>query len=65
HKVIGDRIEAGTFMVAAAITKGELAIHNCNIDHMLAVTDRLQNIGVTIDATEDGCVDADGRAKAG
>lgn len=56
HKVIGDRIEAGTFMVAAAITKGELAIHNCNIDHMLAVTDRLQSIGVTVDETEDGCV---------
>jgi UDP-N-acetylglucosamine 1-carboxyvinyltransferase len=56
YKVIGDRIEAGTFMVAAAITKGELRLRNCNLDHMVAVVDRLEHIGVTIDATEDGCV---------
>lgn len=56
HKVIGDRIEAGTFMVAAAITKGNLHIHNCNLDHMVAVTDCLKNIGVDIDPAENGCI---------
>ena len=56
YRVIGDRIEAGTFMVAAAITKGQLRLHNCNLDHMLAIVDRLEHIGVTIDSVDDGCV---------
>lgn len=56
HKVIGDRIEAGTFMVAAAITKGNLHIHNCNLDHMVAITDCLESIGVDIAPAEDGCI---------
>ena len=55
YRIIGDRIEAGTFMVAAAITKGRLRLKNCNLDHMLAIVDRLEHIGVTIDPTDDGC----------
>ncbi len=55
YPVIGDRIEAGTFMVAAAITKGHLKISNCNLDHMLAVTDRFRHIGVQVEKTETGC----------
>ena len=55
-EVIPDRIEAGTFMVAAAITAGELKISNCRLDDMMAVVDRLRNIGVTVDAAKDGCV---------
>jgi len=49
HTVIPDRIEAGTFMVAAAITNGEVAIHNVRLDHMLAVVDRLREIGVSVE----------------
>jgi UDP-N-acetylglucosamine 1-carboxyvinyltransferase len=56
HEVIPDRIEAGTFMVAAAITKGELKLTNCRLDDMMAVVDRLRNIGVTVEPTENGCV---------
>ena len=56
HKVIPDRIEAGTFMVAAAITAGELRLHNCRLDDMMAVVHKLRNIGITIDAANDGCV---------
>jgi UDP-N-acetylglucosamine 1-carboxyvinyltransferase len=56
HRVIGDRIEAGTFMVAAAITAGRLRLRNCRLEHLLAVVDRLERIGVTIEPTEDGCV---------
>jgi len=56
HQVIPDRIEAGTFMVAAAITAGKLHLHNCRLDDMMAVVDKLRNIGVTIDADDDGCV---------
>jgi len=56
HQVIPDRIEAGTFMVAAAITSGELHLHNCRLDDMMAVVDKLRNIGIIIDAEDDGCV---------
>ncbi|MCK5000713.1 MAG: UDP-N-acetylglucosamine 1-carboxyvinyltransferase [Anaerohalosphaera sp.] len=56
HRVIGDRIEAGTFMVAAAITAGKLEIKNCSLNDMVAVVDRLEKIGVRIDPTEDGCI---------
>ncbi len=56
YEVIPDRIEAGTFMIAAAITAGELSLHNCRLDDMMAVVDRLRNIGVTVDAANNGCV---------
>ena len=49
HRVIPDRIEAGTFMVAAAITNGELELKNCRLDHLGAVVDRLRHIGVTVE----------------
>ena len=55
-EVIPDRIEAGTFMVAAAITAGELRLQNCRLNDMMAVVDRLRDIGVTVDADGDGCV---------
>ncbi len=55
-EVIPDRIEAGTFMAAAAITAGELRLKNCRLDDMMAVVDRLRNIGVTVDADGDGCL---------
>lgn len=56
YEVIPDRIEAGTFMVAAAITAGELLLQNCRLNDMMAVVDRLRDIGVTVDAQGDGCV---------
>jgi len=55
-EVIPDRIEAGTFMVAAAITESELRLRNCRLDDMMAVVDRFRNIGVTVDVEGDGCV---------
>jgi UDP-N-acetylglucosamine 1-carboxyvinyltransferase len=36
-------------MIAAAITNGELELKNCNIDHLIAVTDRLEEVGVKIE----------------
>ncbi|HOK95320.1 MAG TPA: UDP-N-acetylglucosamine 1-carboxyvinyltransferase [Anaerohalosphaeraceae bacterium] len=53
--VIHDRIEAGTFMVAAAITRGQMKIQHCNLNHMMAVTDRLRHIGVNVESCDDGC----------
>lgn len=53
HRVIPDRIEAGTFMVAAAITAGELIITNCPLDALMAATDCLEHIGVEVEALDD------------
>ncbi|MBM4102576.1 MAG: UDP-N-acetylglucosamine 1-carboxyvinyltransferase [Planctomycetes bacterium] len=55
YKVIGDRIEAGTFMVAAAITGGSLYVRHCSLNDMVAITDRLNHIGVDVEETPDGC----------
>ena len=52
HTVIPDRIEAGTFMIAAAMSGGELTVNNCRLDHMLAVVDNLRRIGVTVEKSD-------------
>ena len=49
HRIIPDRIECGTFIMAAAITNGELELKHCNLDHLIAVQDRLDEIGVKIE----------------
>jgi len=56
HTIIGDRVEAGTFMVAAAITAGRVELKNCRLGDMMAVVDKLAGIGVCIEPTADGCV---------
>jgi UDP-N-acetylglucosamine 1-carboxyvinyltransferase len=61
YRIIPDRIEAGTFMVAAAITNGELEIRNCRLDHLSAVVDRLRQIGVSIERNNGVAVVASGR----
>jgi len=49
HTIIPDRIETGTFLVAAAITGGELEIKGCNPEHITAVIQKLREAGVEID----------------
>ena len=56
YQVIADRIEAGTFMAAAAITRGELKIENCRLVDLMAVVDKLRNVGVTVEPADQGCV---------
>jgi len=48
HRIIPDRIECGTFLIAAAMTNGELELKHCNLDHLIAVTDRLEEVGIRI-----------------
>ena len=48
HKPLPDRIEAGTFMVAAAITKGDIEINNIVPEHSQAVIDKLSLAGADI-----------------
>lgn len=49
HTIIPDRIETGTFMVAAAITGGEIEIKSCRPDHLTAVIEKLREAGVDIE----------------
>jgi UDP-N-acetylglucosamine 1-carboxyvinyltransferase len=49
HTVIPDRIEAGTFLVAGAITGGELTITHCAPEHLGAVIPKLEQAGVPIE----------------
>jgi UDP-N-acetylglucosamine 1-carboxyvinyltransferase len=54
HRIIPDRIEAGTFMIAAAITNGDLELHGAKMEHMRALVDRLRRVGVVIERGEKG-----------
>lgn len=49
HTIIPDRIETGTFIVAAAITGGEIEIKSCRPEHLTAVIEKLREAGVVID----------------
>ncbi len=53
HSIIPDRIETGTFLVAAAITNGELTIENCQPKHLEAVINKLREAGVEIEQIDD------------
>ena len=48
HTIIPDRIEAGTFLAAAVITGGELAIESCNPEHLTGVIAQLKKAGVQV-----------------
>lgn len=50
-KIIPDRIEAGTFMAAAVLTKGDVTIENCIPGHLGAIIDKLQLAGANISIT--------------
>ena len=54
HAVIPDRIEAGTFLVAGAITGGELLLTDCEPKHLGALIDKLRECGVYIKCEGDG-----------
>lgn len=55
HQLIGDRIEAGTFAVAAAITQGDLKLTNINPELLGVVLELLKNCGVNVEVG-DGCI---------
>ena len=65
HTVIPDRIETGTFMVAAAITGGDVKITNCIPEYIEPVIVKLTEAGVNIDTWKDFIrVKANGKMKA-
>lgn len=53
HTVIPDRIETGTYALAAAITGGRLKIRRCRPDHLETVLRKLEAAGVTVQKTSD------------
>lgn len=48
HAIIQDRIEAGTFMVAAALTKGNVLIKDAIAEHNIPLISKLEEMGVTV-----------------
>ena len=56
HTIIPDRIEAGTFMVAGAITGGTVELVDCRPDHLTAIIEKLEETGITIERNRrDAC----------
>jgi len=49
YRINPDRIEAGTFLIAGAITGGDLIVANCNPEHLRAVIVKLEETGVRVD----------------
>ncbi len=65
HRVIADRIEAGTWAIAAAITGGDLMIEGASQRHLDALVDVLVETGASVEAVNDGLhVVANGRPKS-
>ncbi len=64
YSIIPDQIEAGTFMVAAAATKGDVLIKNVTPKHLESITAKLIQCGIIVEEYDDSVlVKADGRAK--
>lgn len=51
YEIIPDRIEAGTFMIASAITRGDVTLENVRADHLNAVIEKLKEIGTEVIVT--------------
>jgi UDP-N-acetylglucosamine 1-carboxyvinyltransferase len=61
HTIIPDRIETGTFLVAAAITRGELEIRDCQPEHLTSVIEKLKETGVEISEVNPSTLLASGK----
>ena len=53
YTVMPDRIEAGTYIMAAAITNGDVTLENCPIDSLAAALDRLDAVGVDVEPIDE------------
>src|SRR5262249_18301884 len=54
HVVIPDRIEAGTLLVAAAVTGGEVLVEDARAEHLEAVIAKLREAGCRVESTPEG-----------
>ena len=64
HAIITDRIEAGTFAVAAAMTKGDVLLEGARPEHMDAIIAKLRLMGAQVSAEADGLRVKGGEIKA-
>jgi UDP-N-acetylglucosamine 1-carboxyvinyltransferase len=48
HRIIPDRIEAGTFIIAGAISGGDLMVSNCDPNHLTSLLNKLEEVGVKV-----------------
>jgi UDP-N-acetylglucosamine 1-carboxyvinyltransferase len=65
HDVVGDRIVAGTFAFAAAMTRGDVTLHGARPEHLELALDKLSQAGAVVSLVEDGFrVRCDGRPRA-
>ena len=53
YSIMPDRIEAGTFAVLGAMTKGPIRVEKCNPDHLLALIAKLREMGASIECGKD------------
>jgi UDP-N-acetylglucosamine 1-carboxyvinyltransferase len=53
HTIMPDRIEAGTYMIAAGITEGDITLSHCNPNHLHALIEKLEEIGLDIIIKDD------------
>lgn len=64
YRIIPDRIVTGTLMLAAAVTQGDVTLHNTNATHLGAVINKLRETGVRIDIEGDAMhVKSDGQIR--
>ncbi len=65
HRIIPDRIEAGTFVIAGALTGGDLVVSGCDPHHIHALLQKLEECGVTLHTSPDSVrVQAQGPLRA-
>jgi len=53
HRIIPDRIEAGTFIIAGALTGGDVKISGCDPSHLTSLLEKLEEVGVRTNQTAD------------
>jgi UDP-N-acetylglucosamine 1-carboxyvinyltransferase len=65
HRIVPDRIEAGTFLCAVAATGGDVVLRHARADHLEAVIEKLREAGATIESGDGRvCVRSDARLRA-
>ncbi len=64
HRIIPDRIEAGTLLISGAITNGDVTVEDIIPDHLSAVTDKLREIGASVHSEGNHCRVIGGRLEA-
>ena len=65
YDVMPDRIEAGTYMIAAVVTRGDLLVRNCRFENMGALIGKLIEVGARVTRESDGIrVSSDGQVRS-